>query len=105
MLEDCDLLQCVELGLEAFGTNMKQATYSVLGTDAEAFPTKILRDPEALEDALKIVFGSGYVFAERSIVREVKKKFELDYPASSYTVSGAIKIASEEIKGRSRRLK
>jgi len=102
-MEDCDLLLCVELGLDAYGLNMKKATYSALGTDEETFPTKIIRDPDALEDALKIVFGSGYVLAERSIVREMKKKFDLNSPASSYTVSDAIKIASEEIRGHPRK--
>ncbi len=101
-VEDLELLQCVERGLDAFGINMKQATYSALGRDTEAFNSKIIQDPDALEDALKIVFGSGYVFAERSIIREVKKKFDLEFPASSYTVSEAIKIASEEIRGHCR---
>jgi hypothetical protein len=86
--------------LDAFGINMKQATYSALGTDDETFQTKIIQDPEALEDALKIVFGSGYVFAERSIIREMKKEFDLEFPASSYTIGDAIKIASEEIRGQ-----
>jgi hypothetical protein len=100
-MESCEIQRCVERGLNVFGINMKQATYSALGTDSEAFQTKIIQDPEALEDALKIVFGSGYVFAERSIIREMKKEFDLEYPASSYTISDAIKIASEEIRGHS----
>jgi hypothetical protein len=101
-VEDRGLVQCVERGLDAFGVNMKQATYSALGSDADTFQTKIIQDPDSLEDALKIVFGSGYVFAERSIIREMKKKFDLEFPASSYTMTQAIKIASEEIRGHCR---
>jgi hypothetical protein len=101
-VEDRDLIWCVERGLSAFGENLKHATYSALGTNAETFPGKILQEPEALDDALKIVFGSASVLAERSIIREMKMKFDLDCPASSYTVSQAIKIASEEIRGHLR---
>ena len=101
-MEDRELVQCVERGLDAFGVNMKQATYSALGSDADTFSKKIVQDPDSLEDALKIVFGSGYVFAERSIIREMKKKFDLEFPASSYTMTQALKIASEEIRGHCR---
>jgi len=101
-MDDRELVQCVERGLDAFGVNMKQATYLALGSDADTFQTKIIQDPDSLEDALKIVFGSGYVFAERSIIREMKKKFDLEFPASSYSMTQALKIASEEIRGHCR---
>lgn len=102
-LNDRDFLRCVDLGLDAFGSNMRQATYSALRRDGEdKFSTDILRDPDALRDALKVVFGAGYLFAERSIVMELKRKFDLEAPASSYTIGEAFRIVSREIRKSAR---
>jgi hypothetical protein len=97
-MEKCDLLQCVDLGLDAFGINMKQAAYSALEIDENLTRCEMLSEPEAFVRALQTVFGSGYVFAERSIIIEVKKKFGLDFPASSYSIPEAFGIAHRQIR-------
>ncbi len=102
-MEERDLLRCVDRGLDAFGSNMRDATYSALRVNEGLFSfSEMVSNPDALEGALKSVFGAGYVFAERSIITEMKKKFDLSSPASSYTISDAFTIASKEIRRRSR---
>ncbi len=92
-----DLLQCVDRGLDAFGTNMKQAVYWTLMSKEAISSDRILANPEAFVSALKEIFGNGYHLAERSIVREMKKTFELNKPASAYTILGAFEIVSKDI--------
>ncbi len=94
------MARCVDLGLSAFGSNMKRATYLALGID-EVSSSEITSDPETLLQALKVVFGQGYVFAEISIILEVKKEFDLKSPTSSYTIPIAFKIACAEMVDRS----
>jgi hypothetical protein len=82
---------------------MKQAAYSAFGVEGEISSVEILADPDSFKEALKYVFGDGYVFAERSIIREMKKKFsDLDSPASYYGLNEALRIAGRRIRECSR---
>jgi hypothetical protein len=83
---------------------MRLATYSAMGIVGEASSIEILSDPDAFLEALKIVFGDGYVFAERSIIREMIKEkfFDLSSPASSYTINDAFRIAGRKIRNSAR---
>jgi hypothetical protein len=92
-----DLLQCVDRGLDTFGTNMKQAVYWSLMSKEAISSDRILSNPEAFVRALKEIFGTGYPLAERSIIREIKRTFELDSPMSSYNIPEAFEIASKFI--------
>ncbi len=95
-MEIYDLLQCVDRGLDSFGSNMRQAVYWRLMSD-EALPSdKILENPEAFVRVLKAIFGSGYPLAERSIVREIKKTFHLNLPPQC-NISDTFELASKEI--------
>ena len=96
-MEIYDLLQCVDRGLDAFGSNMKQATYWALMSREAISSDRILSNPEAFVRALKEVFGSGYPLAERSIVSEIKRTFDLKSPTSSYNILEAFQIASKDI--------
>ena len=101
-MDRCDLLQCINDSLDSFGVNLKDATYSALRTNDDLAPCEILEFPEALVRALKNVFGQAYVFAERSIIIEMQKKFTMVSPASSYTMLEAFRIARREIRKSSR---
>jgi len=92
-----DLLQCVDRGLDTFGTNMKQAVYWALMSKEALSSDKILSNPEAFVRALKEIFGNGYPLAERSIVKEMKRTFELKMPVGSYNILDAFDIVSKEI--------
>jgi hypothetical protein len=92
-----DLLQCVDRGLDAFGSNMKQAVYWQLMSKEAISSDRILSNPEAFVRTLKEIFGPGYPLAQRSIVKELKRTFELKMPASSYNILDALEIVSKDI--------
>ncbi|MDA4130575.1 MAG: hypothetical protein OK457_07370 [Thaumarchaeota archaeon] len=96
-METYDLLQCVDRGLDAFGSNMKQAAYWALTSKEGVSSDQILSNSEAFVRALKEVFGNGYPLAERSIVREIKETFSLKKPSSSYDIGKAFEIAERKI--------
>lgn len=96
-LELYDLLQCVDRGLDSFGTNMKQAVYWTLMTNTAISSDKIVSNPDALMRALREVFRDAYPLAERSIIREMKKTFDLRGVPSSYNIVDAFELASKEI--------
>jgi len=96
-MEMYDLLQCVDRGLDVFGTNMKQAVYWSLMSKEAISSDRILSNPEAFVRSLKEIFGNGYPLAERSIVKEMKKTFELSKPSSSYNILEAFDIVSKDI--------
>jgi hypothetical protein len=96
-MEMYDLLQCVDRRLDAFGTNMKQATYWTLMSKEAISSDKILSNPEAFVRALKEIFGNGYALAQRSIVKEIKKTFDLDQPTGTYDILEAFDTASKAI--------
>jgi hypothetical protein len=96
-MEMYDLLQCVDRGLDTFGTNMKQAVYWSLMSKEAISSDRILSNPEAFVRALKEIFGNGFPLAERSIVKELKKTFELRNPTSTYTILKAFEIVGRDI--------
>ena len=96
-LEVYDVLQCVDRGLDAFGSNMKQTTYWTLLMKEGVSSDKILSQPDAFIRALKEVFGSGFPLAQRSIVKELKKVFDLPLPTSSYSIAEALEVASKTV--------
>jgi hypothetical protein len=96
-MEMYDLLQCVDRGLDTFGTNMKQAVYWSLMSKQAISSDRILTNPEAFVRALKEIFGNGYPLAERSIVKEMKKTFELKMPSGSYNILEAFELVSKDI--------
>src|SRR5271169_1037000 len=95
-LEMYDLLQCVDRGLDNFGTNMKQAVYWSLMSKEAISSDKILSNPEAFVRALKEIFGNGFPLAERSIVKEMKRTFELNMSSSSYNILEAFETVRNE---------
>jgi hypothetical protein len=97
-----DMLQCVQKGLDVFGVNVKDATYFALEANDNLTPWEILEFPEAFIRALKEVFGPGYVIAERSVIKEMQKMFEMTLPASSYSMSEAFNIARRQIEDENR---
>jgi hypothetical protein len=97
ILEMYDLLQCVDRGLDSFGTNMKQAVYWQLMSTEATSSDRILSNPEAFVRALKEIFGSGYPLVERAIIRELKKTFEIKMLPSSYNILEAFEIVSKDI--------
>ena len=97
-MEMYDLLQCIERALDSYGSNTKQATYLALSMNQGISADKILSNPQALDRAIVEVFGpAGAKLVERTIVKEIRKVFDIDNSGSSYTIFDALEIASKEI--------
>lgn len=94
-------MSCVDLGLDAFGVNMKEATYSALSINDDLRPCEMFEFPDAFTRALKEVFGAGYVMAERSVIKELQKKFSMTSPASAYSIADVFRIARRESRKKS----
>ena len=92
-----DLLQCVDGALDSFGSKMKQAVYWTLMSKETILSDRILANPDAFICALKEVFREAYPLTERSIIREIKKTFELRGPSSSYRLQEAFELASKNV--------
>jgi hypothetical protein len=92
-----DLLRCVDRGLDSFGSNMKQAVYWTLMSKETISSDEILTHPDAFIRSLKEIFGNGYLLAQRAIVKEIKKTFEIDMPQGTYDLLEALDLASKEI--------
>ena len=96
-MEMYDLLQCVDRGLDSFGSNMKQAVYWQLMSKEAISSDRILYNPEAFVRALKEIFGSGYPLAERAIVKEIRRVFQLQVRPRSYSLDEVFDIVSKDI--------
>jgi hypothetical protein len=96
-MEMYDLLQCIDRGLDVFGTNMKQAVYWTLMSKEAISSDRILSNPESFVRALKEIFGSGYPLAERSIVKEMKKTFGFNMSSGSYNILEAFESVSNDL--------
>ena len=91
------MVQCVDWGLNSFGANMKQVTYSLFASRKRISSNDILSNPEEFVNALKDVFGPGYPLAERAIVKEIKSEFELFSPSKSNSLLDVLENAKSKI--------
>ena len=97
-----DLLQCVDRALDKFGSNTKQATYWTLMTKEGISSDRIVSNPEALSRILAEIFGTeGSKIVEKTIVKEIKKVFDLENPSSHYTLNDALETACRDMPGMS----
>ena len=58
---------------------------------------KILSNPEAFVRSLREIFGNGYPLAERSIVKEMKRSFDLNMPPGTYNILEAFDVVKKDI--------
>jgi len=92
-----DLRLCVDKGLDSFGSNVKQAVYWSLMSKESISSDEVLSNPDAFIRALKEVFNAGFPLAQRAIVKEIKKTFEIDMSPGSYDLQEALDLVSKEI--------
>ena len=76
-METNDLIQCIDKGLDEYGSNAKQAVYLVLSSRKGVAYEEVTGNPEALEQSLQEVFDDSSEIVKRTIAREIKKVFGL----------------------------
>lgn len=76
-LENCDLLRCVEKGLDSLGSSVKTVIFSRMYTRHNAEKSEVVSDPTVLTRVIQEMFHGSTPVIEKSIIREIKKGFNL----------------------------
>ena len=76
-MEEHDLIRSIDRGLDPFGSNTKQMIYWKMLSLHDDSSQEVTPDPEAFESAIVELLGANAVRIERSIIREIRKTFDL----------------------------
>ncbi len=95
ILEEFDLLQCIDKALGTFGSSVKNAVFWRMTILHNSSRSEVISDPRALVEVIKETFGSGASAIETSIIQEIRKKFQL-----SSKGTGNLADAITEAKGQ-----
>ena len=72
-----DILQCVDAGIDVFGTTVKNVIYYRFETVFNLKRTDIVRKPEAFSECLRSFFGERAFHVEAAIVAAIIGKLHL----------------------------
>jgi hypothetical protein len=95
-MEEYDLLQCIEKGLEQFGTHVKQSIYWKMSILHNYSRTELVENPEILASVIRETLSDSSAAVEESITREIRMKFNLPYDEAQ-TMEDAISRAKSMI--------
>ena len=84
MLDDYELMQCIDSGLEKFGPGIKYTVYWRMVVLNQAPSEGIIANPEGFVSALKSIFGNSAKQIEQSINDEIISRVGDDYAAGSF---------------------
>lgn len=77
-LEEYDLLQCVDRGLETMGSQIKRTVYWKISILHGSLHDTIVTNPKIFGNVLREIFGDTAIVVERSIIQELENAFELE---------------------------
>ena len=77
IMEEYDLLQCIDKGLDGFGSSVKNAIFWRLTILHNSSRSEVISDPKVLVQVIRETFGSSASAIETSITDEIGKKFQL----------------------------
>jgi hypothetical protein len=98
MAQICELAQCVDKGLDEFGTSAKRAVHLILSLRTKRPFEQAVMDPAAMSQALQEVFDDSSEVVKRTIVSEISKSFPLPIsPSSSRDFAQVINHVSSQI--------
>jgi hypothetical protein len=95
-LEECDLLGCIDRGLEPFGSHVKQTIYWKMMILHGSQRQGVIAHPGTFAKVIEEIMGGSAVGIEKSIIREIRKVFDLSVPKTETLVT-AIDAARERI--------
>jgi len=95
-LEEYDLLECIDKGLEPFGSNVKQTIYWNMTILHGSQRAGLIGDPSVFAKVLEEIFGASAVGIEKSIIREIRKVFKLSVEDRE-TLKSAIVSATDQV--------
>ena len=76
-VEEYDLLQCIDKALDAFGSSVKNAIFLRLTMQHNSSRNEVISDPSILARVIEESFGNSATGIERSIIKELRKKFAI----------------------------
>jgi hypothetical protein len=72
MLDDYELMQCIDAGLDKFGRGIKYTVYWRMVVLNESPSEGIISNPKGFVTALKSIFGNSAKQIEQAIIDEIK---------------------------------
>jgi hypothetical protein len=97
-MEEYDLLQCIEKGLEPFGSNVKQSIYWKMSILHNYSRNEVIDNPEILSNVIRETLRDSSPAVEESIANEIRRKFNLS-EKESRTMLDAVTNAKSQIIG------
>ncbi len=73
------MLQCIEKGLEPFGSHVKQSIYWKMSILHNYSRNEVIDNPELLVNVIRETLSDSSGAVEESITREIRLKFNLPY--------------------------
>ena len=98
MAEEYDLLQCIEKGLEPFGSHVKQSIFWKMSILHNYSRDEISDNPEILLNVIRETLSDSSPAVEDSITMEIRRKFSLRVEESR-SMTDAISNAKSQIIG------
>jgi hypothetical protein len=99
-METYDLIKCIDMALDEYGSSAKQAFYLTFMLKKSApIEEVIMTDPGLLVQTLRDVFDDSSEIVKRSIISQIKEVFGLKKPVSAYELEDALSIATRRLSG------
>jgi hypothetical protein len=95
-MEEYDLLQCIDKGLEPFGSHVKQSIYWKMSILHNYSRTEVIENPELFTNVMRETLSDSSPAVEESIAREIRIKFNISYE-DSQSIVDAIGNAKRQI--------
>ena len=93
-MEEYDLLQCIEKGLEPFGSHVKQSIYWKMSIVHNYSRNEVIENPELLASVIRETLSDSSPAVEESIAREIRQKFDLSIKESQNMVEAVVNAKS-----------
>jgi len=93
-MEEYDLLQCIEKGLEPFGTHVKQSIYWKMSIVHNYARNEVIENPELLASVIRETLSDSSPAVEQSIASEIRRKFDLPTEESRTMVDAIVNAKS-----------
>jgi hypothetical protein len=95
-MEEYDLLQCIDRGIEPFGSNLKHSIFWKMSILHNYSKQEVIQNPTILISVIRETLGDSSAAVEKSIVREIRNTFNLERE-DSRDLAGAIEGAKRQI--------
>jgi len=92
-----EILQCIDAGLDVFGTTVKNVIYFRFKTIFNFDRNDIVRKPEVFSECLRSFFGERAFHVEAAIVAAIIEKFHLTEVNLSDSAVRAITEARKQV--------